>query len=327
MAIDHERLIFRKLLGETTSAEDIELDRWRKADSRHERLYQERKRNWSNQMREAPEFVPGHRPVLLKNRPLVATKRSPAFYAAESVAITLLVIATFLIYSGLSDRPSVYRAGKEMRTVILNDSTRATLRPGSLLMVWSRYGKGSRTVELKGEAAFDVKGDSLNPFEVQSEHSRIRVVGTSFSAGIHPEKGRDEVRVQSGKVSLSAVTDPERVVTVPAGKIGVVHRDNRIITVQDADTTNMIAWKKKELTFTDTPLPEVADALANYFEISVTIESEVIENCTVTGTFKEPAIEDIIDHLQRSLDVVVIREYNGLVIRGERACKVSRRKR
>lgn len=327
MAIDHERLIFKKLLGETSTAENIELDRWRKADSRHERLYQERKRNWSNQIHEAPEFVPGHRPVLIKKRPPVAAKRSPAFYAAESVAITLLVIATFLIYSGLSDRPSVYRAGKEIRTVFLNDSTSATLRPGSLLLVSSRYGKGSRMVELKGEAAFDVKGDSLNPFEVLSQHSRIRVVGTSFSAGIYPERGRDEVRVQSGKVQLSAVTDPEHVVTIPAGKMGVVHRDDRVITVQDADTTNMLAWKKKELMFKDTPLPEVADAVANYFETSVVIESEVIKNCRVTGTFKEPDIDDIIDHLQRSLNVVVIREYNGLVIRGDRACKISRRRK
>lgn len=326
MAIDHERLIFKRLVGEISPAESNELDRWIKASSRHERLYLERKKNWASQMHEAPEFMPGHRPVFAK-RPLVVGKRSPAFYAAESVAITLLVVATFLIYSGLSSSPSVYRAGKDIRTVILEDSTSATLRPGSMLLVSSRYGQGSRTVELKGEAAFDVRSDSLNPFEVRSQYSTIRVSGTSFSAGVYPEREKDVVCVQSGKVYLSAVADPEYVVAVPAGKMGLLHRANRAITVEDADTTNMLAWKTKELTFNETPLAEVANTMGDYFGMSVRIENEVMKNCPVTGTFKEPAVEDIIDHLQRSLGAVVIREYNGLVIRGDRGCQPSKIKR
>src|SRR5690606_34191372 len=124
-----------------------------------------------------------------------------------------------------------------------------------------------------------------------------------------------------------AVADPEHVVAIPAGKMGLLHRANRVITIEDADTTNMLAWKTKELTFNATPLIEVANTVGDYFELSVRIENEAMNNCTVTGTFKDPAIEDIIDHLQRSLGAVVVREYNGLVIRGDRGCKPPRRKR
>lgn len=323
----YDKLILKKLMGTILPQEETDLEAWINADPQNRDSYESLRRNWLAEK----DFIPeDERPQRRRTRTSAADsaktaagsskKRNTSFYVFESVALTLLIVATVIIFMGLKERPSIHHAGREIRTITLSDSSRVTLEAGSVLLVPSNYGDRDRTVGIEGRALVEVTSDSLSRFTVSTDNSQIEVTGTTFVADFPEDGERDKVTVLTGELRLNLLDNPEKVVVVSAGKQALLDHNAGTISLQQADTMNALAWKERKLAFNDAPLSQVVVAIEDYFGVPVKVENTEMLKCTFTRTFNEPRIDDIIKALREELDVIVMREYERIVIDGRNSC-------
>lgn len=80
--------------------------------------------------------------------------------------------------------------------VVLPDQSVVWVNAGSTLRYGSDFNTNGRSVQLDGEAYFEITRDSLKPFIVKSKRLDIKVLGTSFNVKAY---GMDETnRCHSG---------------------------------------------------------------------------------------------------------------------------------
>ncbi|WP_454720424.1 MULTISPECIES: FecR family protein [Cupriavidus] len=154
----------------------------------------------------------------------------------------------------------------ETRDVTLDDGSRIEVGPATRLRV--AYTAARRMVSLlEGAAAFDVRRDPGRPFVVESGALEVAVLGTYFAVDMLPARTR--VSVARGQVKVAR---PRRVLgwrwgdeqrwLLGAGEVLDVSPDGA--TRPDIPAADAFSWQGRVLTFSGTPLTEVAQTLSRY---------------------------------------------------------------
>ncbi|RPI46723.1 MAG: DUF4974 domain-containing protein, partial [Bacteroidetes bacterium] len=149
-----------------------------------------------------------------------------------------------------------------------------------------------RTLELNGEAYFEVMSDPVNPFTVNSGKVVISVIGTSFN--VMENRGREEVDVlvASGRVRLS-LKGSEEFITLEAGELGQA-RHSRLIR-SSTDDPNYIAWKTKDFKFVDAELADVIHELEESYHVRIHAREVELDNLRITTAYSQQSIDAILE--------------------------------
>ncbi|MCX6225397.1 MAG: FecR domain-containing protein, partial [Bacteroidia bacterium] len=143
--------------------------------------------------------------------------QTPAFRSGFQTGVMrfVLPIAAIMIFGVMSlvfirflqnrqDAPVVTLASYAVPVQdTLTDGSTMVLNADTRLIVPKKFGQTNRTVELQGEAFFQVQHDAGRPFIIHAGPGQVKVLGTSFHVKAYP--GSDlEVYVETGRVELSA---------------------------------------------------------------------------------------------------------------------------
>lgn len=101
-----------------------------------------------------------------------------------------------------ADAYTTVTASQERKLLTLPDSSRVWLNANSSLTVNAGYGDSLRTVQLEGEAFFDIMPQPERPFIVISPHIKVQVLGTAFNVSAYPGLAEVHVAVDHGKVAV-----------------------------------------------------------------------------------------------------------------------------
>lgn len=142
---------------------------------------------------------------LLSGRP-ASPFRSPAWkrgVAAAAVALLCLLISvTYLNRSGQDTDPNLLtRQNSETATTLvttLEDGSVVYLAGNTSLKFPEHFSSDRREVSLQGNALFDVAGNHKRPFIIETEDTRIEVLGTAFNVKSN-DSSPFELSVQRGK--------------------------------------------------------------------------------------------------------------------------------
>jgi len=151
----------------------------------------------------------------------------------------------------------------QQANVMLDDGTRVMLAPNSRLRV-VKFGAQSRTVDVDGEAYFDVAPSNRAPFVVQGGHVAVRVLGTAFLVRHDAGTRGARVSVADGKVRVASRDYPERGVTLFAGQIAEV-TDSTAKVSAVSDVAPGTEWLHGQLVFRDMPLVAVLETLSRWY--------------------------------------------------------------
>lgn len=169
----------------------------------------------------------------------------------------------------------------------LPDGTQGMLNSGSQLS-YSIPFSNSRKIKLEGEAWFEVKPDTNNPFEITAGNSTVRVLGTSFNLSAYPAENYIEVVLKEGKVEFSR--DSTTVSLKPSERL--VYRDGRV-TKNTADPEKYNSWKDGKLIFREDPMAEVARRIERWYNVRVKLADPELEKYSFRGTFEDDKLEDV----------------------------------
>lgn len=227
-----------------------------------------------------------------------------------ALAVTGAVVAVVLIgqrrtaiqetaRSGHSRNLQYETAAGQRATVTLADGSRITLAPQSRVMVASDFGRVTRTVALSGEAYFQVAPAGNAPFLVQTGDIVTRVLGTTFDVRRYNTDAHVQVAVVSGKV---ATGNRRTFVTLTAGTVGQV-TDSIATSLAASDVQSYVSWTAGRLTFRDTRVADVLQALEHWYGVEILLPDSVMLASRVTLTLDQKSQAEAMVALESLLNV------------------------
>lgn len=181
--------------------------------------------------------------------------------------------------------------------IVLPDGTKVWINAtSSLSFPVSFAGAQNRTVQLKGEAYFEVAPDIQHPFIVKTTYQQVLVLGTHFNVSAYSDEPNTlttllegSVKVASHDGSVAAILTPNQQSSFKDGKVGV-----KEVIAEDA-----IAWKEGYFRFNNEPLEEVLKKIGRWYNVTIVYEDDEIKNKTVYGTMSRfSSINEVISVLE-----------------------------
>lgn len=153
--------------------------------------------------------------------------------------------------------------------LILSDGTHVWLNALSSIRFPTAFGGSDRTVELTGEAYFEVAKDNKRPFKVHTGGMDVVVLGTSFDVNAYKDEPAIRTTLQQGSVKL--VMDGKEMLLHP-GQQGETEGPDGLALVKDADVDQALAWMKGFFSFEDADIQMIMRQLSRWYGIEVRYE-------------------------------------------------------
>ena len=215
-----------------------------------------------------------------------------------------LAIKTVVPYQKISTGMS------EQKELVLPDGSHVWLNAASSIRYPETFSAAERSVELTGEAWFDVTHADKTPFLIRSGAITIRVMGTAFDIKAYPGQKSTIVSVQRGKVQVQAGTTI--LATLEKGRQARITETN--CDVRTIDTTAVAAWKQGNLYYKDETLGDIVADLQRVFKDSIQVKNNSLKETVTTAAFnKDIGVQHALDILCRITDARLTR-VNGMYI-------------
>lgn len=197
----------------------------------------------------------------------------------------LLSYTTSGVYSGnqVTYNTLIVPRGCEYR-IRLADSTMVILNAESRLTYPTAFTGASREVVLEGEGYFDVTPDKEHPFIVKTPAIQVEVLGTSFNVSAYREETSNKVTLVQGKVNVYSEAGEKE---LTPNQQFTYNLENRQINIKTVNIEPYTAWISGTLVFDGTPLEEVTQKLARWYDVEFVFMSEEMEGIRFSGRFKK----------------------------------------
>jgi ferric-dicitrate binding protein FerR (iron transport regulator) len=220
--------------------------------------------------------------------------------------VALIVIAgslfVFLISQKINNKPTIIEmATLEHQTdsVLLADGSTVWLNQNSKLYYPQNFKGKTRTVKLEGEAYFVVAKNAEIPFKVETQHSTITVLGTTFN--VLTDTLQTEINLQSGKVNVQSVYTQSSVDLLPNYKAVA---DKTTLTKSTIDNPNYLSWKTGVFVFENTPLETVVHDLNRFYKHQIVLIDPKPEQ-QFTARFNNAKLDDVLEILSLTCNLSI----------------------
>jgi transmembrane sensor len=191
----------------------------------------------------------------------------------------------------------------------LSDGTIVWLKPNSSIEYPDVFSKTSRTIQLKGEAFFDVARDEQRPFIVTTGNVITKVLGTSFNIKAYKDASTIEVSVMSGKVAvqmnpetLDVPDTSSEVLLTPNERVTYVKSEKRLLKEAPLQLPELSMWQVTSIVYDNVPVEHVLRTLEKKFNITIQVKNENLNNCLIRADFTNQNLADILEMLSSSIE-------------------------
>ncbi len=176
----------------------------------------------------------------------------------------------------------------------LPDGTLVKLNAESILTYNSQFGIDVRSVELRGEAFFDVMSNDNLPFVIKAGGIETQVIGTSFNVRAFEDERDTQIIVVSGEVTVSDDLG-NSIMLNPHEMLEYNRYEKTLKKSVCSDLKRFVAWKDGILIFDNDPFDIVIDKLEQWYDVEI----ELAENFHVpgdyTGEYSNKSLEIVLD--------------------------------
>lgn len=171
-------------------------------------------------------------------------------------------------------------------SLVLSDGSEIYLNSETVLRFPDQFSKeGKREIWLNGEAYFKVRRDTCRPFIVHSGGMSIEVLGTVFNVMAYENMPELQVTLVSGKVQVDERLNGGSVVLKP-GEQAVYDKNQQTLKEQEVDVSYYIAWHEGLFAFRETPLMQVIETLARWYDFEAFYQNTQARELKFTGKIK-----------------------------------------
>lgn len=191
----------------------------------------------------------------------------------------------------------------QQSTATLSDGTRIVLNVASVLQVPRNFGRDNRTVQLVGEAYFEVTHQSATPFIVKTHQTATRVLGTEFGVNAY-DPAHVRVAVRSGRVAVNRAV-------VSGREVANVDRDG-LVTIRQVAVDPLLGFADGKLILDGVPLREAIPNLERWYDVEIHLADASLGTVALHGALVNGNIDDLSDLLRLAFNARV--ERRGRVV-------------
>lgn len=154
--------------------------------------------------------------------------------------------------------------------VVLPDGSRVWLNAASSLRYPTAFPADNRTVEIKGQAYFEIKPVPGQPFIVKVNNMEVQVLGTSFDVMAYADEPVTRTTLMEGAVKIRSGDHQS---LLRPGQAAAVDNTNGSLSVQPADLREATAWRSGFFNFENASLGSILRQLSRWYDVEADYQS------------------------------------------------------
>lgn len=264
--------------------------------------------------------------VMLADEKQIMAKRQPAYsfsrLARQAIQWAAVLLVAFLSsYLFLNTRPlppggasnTISVPAGQRVNLSLSDGTKVCLNAGSTFTYPAHFATDRRTVELDGEAFFEVSANKERPFVVHTPAYDVEVLGTKFNVDAYARTHTFSAALMEGKIKVKNNVDPSEVIHLSPNQQVILSQGRLAVNpIRDYD---IYRWKEGLICFKDLNFIDLMKRIEKYYGITLVIENPALAQHSFSGTFRiSDGIENLLRVLQKDVDYRYTRSEEGNVI-------------
>jgi ferric-dicitrate binding protein FerR (iron transport regulator) len=164
----------------------------------------------------------------------------------------------------LFNKIAVPRGGQYQ--VKLPDGTVVWLNSASSLRFPTQFSGKERSVELNGEAYFEVAKNKEMPFKVHVRDMEVRVLGTHFNVMAYDDEESINTTLLEGSVKVSNAL---QTAFIRPGQQASLKKSSGALGVEEVNTAEAIAWKNGNFLFADEDIETIMRRISRWYNVEV----------------------------------------------------------
>ncbi len=174
----------------------------------------------------------------------------------------------------------------------LPDGTTGFLNSGSSLRYPVNFTNG-RNVTVSGEAYFDVFHDKANPFVVETQNLKVKVLGTRFNVMAYKDDYCEEVILNRGKVEVATQQGQKLDLLEPNQKL-VLDIGNGTFKTNEVEAYQYVGWTEGKLIFRNENMLQVAERLGRWYNVDFKIDDKGLVDYAFRATFVDESLKEVL---------------------------------
>lgn len=191
--------------------------------------------------------------------------------------------------------------------VTLSDGSKVYLNAATTLTYPGRFSSETRTVEIAGEAYFEVNQTpapvtgrkGTKPFIVKSNGQEVQVLGTSFNISAYPDDNRLTTTLVSGSVKVTSLSSSKlRSLVLQPGEQAMLDVSAQTFERQLTDPAFATAWKDGRFSFDHKSFDQIMTEMARWYDLQVIYEGPVPTEHFMGGAFRNSNLSIVLALLE-----------------------------
>ncbi|MBV7530720.1 FecR family protein [Chitinophaga sp. sic0106] len=219
-----------------------------------------------------------------------------------------------LTYDDNGNQPPVYNtlttAAGETYTLTLADGTKVWLNAASSIRFPSAFPGRERLVELTGEAYFEVAANANQAFRITTGKIAIDVLGTNLNVNAYTAAATTNTTLVSGAIKVNS---PSGSLLLAPGEQSQVSANGSQTKQTNVNISSITAWKEGFFQFENTPLTEVLQQFAQWYNVEIVYE-EKVNNRKFFGIINRNSSLKSVLRMLNANDILFRLEGNKLIV-------------
>lgn len=224
---------------------------------------------------------------------------------AAAIAVLLLVGggAGYWFYQNNTDMMVAVADEGIVKELTLPDGSKVWLNNNAVLTYPRAFSKDERNVRLEGEAYFEVAKNRHQPFIVESNAMRIRVLGTTFNFKCDKRCRVAEATLIEGEIEVRGNKEEGQIVLSP-GQRAELNTSTGRLTVKQVDPKMDAVWHDDLIPFEKADIFTITKALERFYGVKIILSPDIRPGKTYSGVLKKKSnIDSVLKSLQNSIPI------------------------
>lgn len=220
-------------------------------------------------------------------------------FSKIAAVLLLPALITIVVLTYVTMRPSgqseswaeIYSPVGSRTKFQLPDGSQGWLNGGSTIKYPVNFSK-LRTVEISGEAWFDVVHLEGEPFRVITPSFDVKVMGTQFDVMAYANENTAEVILERGRVLVLGKDQTVKGELLPDQQL-IFNKATKIVTKTAIDSKSYTSWKDGLQVFKNVTMSEMARRLERKYNTEILLHGDSLKSSIFRATFQDENLDEI----------------------------------
>lgn len=324
-------LILKYIKGQASAEEKRELHNWIDASDSNREHYKQMRKLWDMSILTDKYSQTGNDKAYRRLEPRLHIKKNNKKVLYQQIRksvirlgkIAAIITLTFFVSQyifKIKDTSLAYSSIEvpigQRTKLTLPDGTQVWLNSGTTLTYPEKFSGKNRTVNLDGEAKFEVTHNKEIPFIVETSSYSVKVLGTEFNVYAYKQSNKFEATLMKGSILLQEDNKNGNELKMTPGQQASFNKlTNQMILLDNVDIESIDTWTNGYLSFNQIPFSEMLDRLSQYYGKKIKLNNPEIADYECTGKFKnDESIEQILKVVKTSKPFRYLIQDNEIII-------------